>query len=113
MRPWAGVQVPPTSLIINDPLLGARDELLVVKNHQDGKTSTPRAKTAAQFFPAAGPFGCDADLGFDRAGHQLKAHRVCGCPGSDPVGVADVSGGFSNIFQGSVVVTFPEEGLLV
>ena len=67
MRPWAGVQVPPTSLIINDPLLGARDELLVVKNHQAEKSSTPRAKIAAQFSCAADLFSCTAALRFDRA----------------------------------------------
>jgi hypothetical protein len=40
---------------------------MVVKNHQAEKISTSHAKTAAQFFPAADPFGRDAALGFDRA----------------------------------------------
>ena len=41
--------------------------LMVVKNHQAEMISTSRTKTTAQFFPAADPFGRDADLGFDHA----------------------------------------------
>ncbi len=72
----------------------------MVKNHQAEKISTLRAKTAAQLFPAADPFGRDAALGFDRAGQRLQVHRVCGCPRSDPVGVANVSGGLPTCSTG-------------